>query len=71
MSGRCELPWRMRSWDRFMIPRPFARVVAGYGAPIAVPAELEESQVETWQERIESALRELGAELERHTERAS
>lgn len=26
--------WRLRSWDRFMIPRPFARVTIAYGEPI-------------------------------------
>lgn len=31
--------WRLRSWDRFMIPKPFARVVVTYGAPIMVDAE--------------------------------
>ena len=25
--------WRLRSWDRFMIPRPFARVSLTYGTP--------------------------------------
>lgn len=25
--------WRLRSWDRFMIPKPFARVVIAYGEP--------------------------------------
>ena len=31
--------WRMRSWDRFMVPQPFARVVVAYGEPTWVRAE--------------------------------
>lgn len=31
--------WRLRSWDRFMIPKPFARVTVAYGAPIHLEAE--------------------------------
>jgi lysophospholipid acyltransferase (LPLAT)-like uncharacterized protein len=31
--------WRLRSWDRFMIPKPFARVVVTYGEPILIEAE--------------------------------
>jgi hypothetical protein len=31
--------WRLRSWDRFMIPKPFARVVVSYGEPIHVAAD--------------------------------
>jgi lysophospholipid acyltransferase (LPLAT)-like uncharacterized protein len=26
--------WRLRSWDRFTVPKPFARIVVRYGAPI-------------------------------------
>ena len=35
-ASRC---WRMRSWDRFAIPKPFARVSYAYGDPIWVPRE--------------------------------
>ena len=34
--GRC---WRMRSWDRFAIPKPFSRVCYAYSDPIWVPRE--------------------------------
>lgn len=30
--------WRLRSWDRFMIPKPFARVTIAYGEPTKVEA---------------------------------
>lgn len=30
--------WRLRSWDAFMIPKPFARVTVAYGAPRHVDA---------------------------------
>lgn len=29
--------WHLRTWDRFMIPKPFARVVVSYQPSIAVP----------------------------------
>ncbi len=31
--------WRLRSWDRFLLPKPFARVTVAYGHPIYVTAE--------------------------------
>jgi lysophospholipid acyltransferase (LPLAT)-like uncharacterized protein len=34
-----ERCWRMRSWDRFAIPKPFSRVHFAYGDPIWVPRE--------------------------------
>ena len=30
--------WHLRSWDRFMIPKPFARLTIAYGAPSKVVA---------------------------------
>jgi lysophospholipid acyltransferase (LPLAT)-like uncharacterized protein len=30
--------WRLKSWDRFMIPKPFARVTVAYGDPASVLA---------------------------------
>lgn len=33
--------WRLKSWDRFMIPSPFARVTVAYGDPIFVDAAAE------------------------------
>jgi hypothetical protein len=30
--------WQLGSWDRFMIPKPFARIVLAYGEPIHVAA---------------------------------
>lgn len=34
-ARRC---WRLRSWDRFMIPKPFARITITYGTPVFVDA---------------------------------
>jgi lysophospholipid acyltransferase (LPLAT)-like uncharacterized protein len=31
--------WRLRSWDRFMIPKPFALVTVAYGTPIRIAAD--------------------------------
>jgi len=31
--------WRLKSWDRFMIPKPFARVTIAYGPPTKVEAK--------------------------------
>jgi lysophospholipid acyltransferase (LPLAT)-like uncharacterized protein len=31
--------WNFRSWDGFLVPRPFARVAIGYGEPVHVPRD--------------------------------
>lgn len=33
MRADCDSAWHLRGWDRFMIPKPFARVVVTYGEP--------------------------------------
>jgi lysophospholipid acyltransferase (LPLAT)-like uncharacterized protein len=39
VSLKASSAWRLKSWDRFMIPKPFARVQVAYGDPIVVDAE--------------------------------
>lgn len=31
--------WRLKSWDKFIIPKPFSRAVFVYGEPIRIPAQ--------------------------------
>ncbi|HEX5635416.1 MAG TPA: lysophospholipid acyltransferase family protein [Gemmatimonadales bacterium] len=50
--------WRFRSWDRFVLPKPFARISVRYGEPFHVaegPAGLEEGI-----RRMQEALNLLG-----------
>lgn len=37
-TAHARSAWRLGSWDSFLIPRPFARVVVSYGEPTAVDA---------------------------------
>lgn len=34
VAASASRAWRLRSWDQFMIPKPFARVIVAYGEPI-------------------------------------
>ena len=55
-----------RSWDRYMIPRPFARVVWIYGDPIYIPADAKsEEDQKLWADRIGAAIDALEAQAER------
>ena len=38
VSLQASSAWRLNSWDRFMIPKPFARLTVAYGDPILVDA---------------------------------
>ena len=49
----------MSSWDRFLVGRPFSRIVAIYGDPIAVDSSLDEEGLDRERARIEKILRDL------------
>ncbi|MEE2663472.1 MAG: lysophospholipid acyltransferase family protein [Myxococcota bacterium] len=51
---------RFGSWDRTVLPLPFARVRLSYGEPIAVPPDADEACEEELRERLERALIALG-----------
>ena len=38
VAVRASRAWRLRSWDQFMIPKPFATVTFAYGDPVLVDA---------------------------------
>ena len=38
VAATADRAWRLRSWDRFLIPKPFARVTVAYGPPTRVLA---------------------------------
>jgi len=38
VAASADRAWRLRSWDRFVIPKPFARVTIAYATPTKVTA---------------------------------
>lgn len=50
--------WRLNSWDRFHIPKPFSRVSVYVGGAIHVPAELSDDEFESYRQKVENALLE-------------
>ena len=51
--------WRLRSWDEFLVPKPFARGVVSFGPPLQVPHDADRPEQEALRKRLESTLREL------------
>ncbi len=48
--------WTMKTWDHFMIPKPFARVVVAVGEPIEFPRDLPMSAIESVRTRVQSSM---------------
>ncbi len=52
----CSRSKRLRSWDRFMVPWPFAKVGVVHGDPVQVPPDLDAAGIELWRSKVEEAL---------------
>ena len=51
--------WRLNSWDRFAIPKPFARIHMVYGEPIEVPADADTDRLDRLSLEVEAAMRDV------------
>ena len=56
---RASRAWRLKTWDRFVIPKPFARVTIRYGEPVVVPSAEQGSTVERETERLSAIFKTM------------
>jgi lysophospholipid acyltransferase (LPLAT)-like uncharacterized protein len=59
-----DRPWRLNSWDRFAIPRPYSRARCICGPPGRVPAGLRRDGLEAYRAWFENQLNWLTTEAE-------
>jgi lysophospholipid acyltransferase (LPLAT)-like uncharacterized protein len=57
--------WTFNSWDRFMVPKPFSRVIIRFGNPIHVPENLDVEAFEALRLTVENCLADLYADTDR------
>lgn len=55
--------WRLKSWDRFVVPRPFATLRAIFGTPLTVPPIENAEQFEAERLRLQHAMMSLVEQL--------
>jgi len=48
--------WMLNTWDRFMIPKPFAKVLVRASARIPVPDDADDSQMKEYHAQLQAAL---------------
>lgn len=56
--------WRLKSWDKFMIPRPFAHIVIGVGEPLEVQKEDSKDDFKSVCQEMNSRLNSIAARCE-------
>ncbi len=59
--NRCS---RLRSWDRTLIPHPFATITVRIGEPIFVPADAEKETLFAYQRQISDTMNAMTLQLE-------
>lgn len=51
-----EHAWTMKSWDRFLVPKPFTRIVVSWARWTQVPTNLPEADFESKREELNAAI---------------
>jgi len=49
--------WVFNSWDRFMIPKPFSKIIVRFGKAVPVPKSMSKSDLEKERQRVEKQLK--------------
>ncbi len=64
LSASARFGHRFSSWDRFLLPLPFARAYIAWGAPITVPRNASDADLERYRLDLETNLNKLTAEAD-------
>jgi lysophospholipid acyltransferase (LPLAT)-like uncharacterized protein len=59
-----DRPWRLGSWDRFAIPKPYSRARAVVSPAMVIPPNLDRDGVEHYRVQVERMLNRLTWEAE-------
>ena len=63
-----DRPWRMKSWDRFALPRPFSQIRGIVGPEVHVPPEADRDTLEQYRQGMENLLTDLTVASEQWAE---
>jgi len=58
--------WYLNRWDKFMIPKPFARIVVAVGEPIPIPRTAALDDLEPWRVNVQDKVMSLMRQSEQH-----
>jgi lysophospholipid acyltransferase (LPLAT)-like uncharacterized protein len=64
VAAAADRAWWFESWDRFLIPKPFARVAVDYAEPVEVPRRADAAELETLRTEVERTMTGLLADVE-------
>jgi lysophospholipid acyltransferase (LPLAT)-like uncharacterized protein len=59
VSAGASSAWRLSSWDRFLVPKPFSRVHVAYGEPVLVKRGATREDLDAVSRELEQTMAEL------------
>ena len=63
--------WELKSWDKFRIPKPWAKITLHIGESFQIPPNLTDEEVDQWREILRKKLNEISQvtpEMEKEAE---
>ena len=69
LAWNADRKWVLNSWDRYFVPKPFARLVLVIGPPVRVPRGAGKAEMEAARRRLEAALDRVSVQADRHFDR--
>lgn len=61
--------WELRSWDKFLIPKPFSTIIISWQPPVPVAEDADAAALESARQCVERALQVARVGLEEHARR--
>lgn len=55
-----------KSWDNFMLPKPFSRVLIRYMEPLYIPQDADRDELETYRQKLEEMLKQGYREVDEY-----
>ena len=59
-----DRPWRLKTWDRFAVPRPFSRARVIWGPRMPIPPKLDRDGIEHYRRQVQDVLNYITADAE-------
>lgn len=66
MTHAADRCWVFNSWDKFVMAKPFSRVVVMYGEPIEIPRKLDDVEMEQLLSNVTEKMNKLVDDAERY-----
>lgn len=59
-----DRPWRLNTWDRFVVPRPFSRARIVWGPRMPIPPRLDRDGLEHYRRQVQDVINCITTEAE-------